>query len=331
MYVCAEPDTVLAVDLAEGSVQWSYSEFGGTPLGLAVDNGSVYVVMELTNPDRPSVYALSRTGEQQWTFRPSGNLYTTLTHPTLAGETLYFAGDRGYSFALDTTSGKQRWRRDGIGSQPGVFGVPAVDGGTVYIRPSGRLYALDADSGETLWGTDRIGVGTVPATGAVTGDKILFKDSPEDTYREAVFAYDISSSEGPTRAWVTGNEVDPYGDMAAPTVNGNRAYVPLESWGLQAVSLADGSPVWSEPHSLPDAARETLLTDVVATENAVYYGAAGVGLHAVDPDTGETKYRIDGGPSGDIIDNLWRIQTAYVVTNGRVYTAGEQLQSWYEP
>jgi len=332
LYVCAEPETVLAVNLADGSVQWTVSGFDHTPLGLAVDDTSVYVVTERQSPDTTSVYALSRAGESQWTFGTSKNRYSSLTLPALAEQTLFVSSTDGHHYALDTRNGDLDWEQTTRDVEYGAYGMPAVADGVVYVRPGATLAALEVGTGEPVWQTeDRVGAFTVPGPVSVADGQLLMRDGPRDSSgRDALFAYPQSSSETPERERITGPEVPLYEDITAPTVRNGQAYVTLESWGLQAIDLASGKPVWDTPHTL-DEASETFLTDVVAGEDAVYYGSTGDDLYAVDPTSGDTLYAIDGGTNTGIVGNLTRIQTGIVATGGHLYTAGEAIRAWREP
>jgi len=339
MYVCADPGVVVALSLSDGSVEWTYSDFAGTPLGLAVDNGRVYVSMERLTPDRPVLVALTQEGDHDWEFTTSKRLYVPITHPTAANGFVYFAGFRGTQspvFAVDGGSGDREWRQViKIGGQEGVYGVPAVTDEACYVRYTSRIFVFDAYDGPVEWGTtNRIGSSITASAPTATDDWVLFRDSPDDTTRTALFGYALDrpfEARTPEPDWTTDEEVKLYDHMSAPTVQNGCAYVPLESWGLHAINISDGSTAWGGPHQLPDSAPKTFLTDVIATERAIYYGATGGDLYAVDPANGETLFSIDGGVDAGLVGNQNRIQTAVVATNGRLYTAGSQVRAWREP
>jgi len=90
--------------------------------------------------------------------------------PTPDGETVLIAGDDGRIHAVRPT-GEHRWEREtGAGRSLGFHGTPAIADGTAYIGGyDGELYAVDIDSGSTIWHTrmrefgDAIAIGSSPA------------------------------------------------------------------------------------------------------------------------------------------------------------------------
>jgi len=90
--------------------------------------------------------------------------------PTPDGETVLIAGDDGRIHAVRPT-GEHRWEREtGAGRSLGFHGTPAIADDTAYIGGyDGELYAVDIDSGSTIWHTrmrefgDAIAIGSSPA------------------------------------------------------------------------------------------------------------------------------------------------------------------------
>ena len=96
----------------------------------------------------------------RWVFREAGSGYSS---PTIVGDTLYGQGaadDGDFGFALDTKTGKLKWRQP-LGPMfvqdrgNGPRGAVTVDGDTLYlIRGGGELVALAAVDGKPLWKKD---------------------------------------------------------------------------------------------------------------------------------------------------------------------------------
>ena len=62
---------------------------------------------------------------------------------------LFFGSDDGHVYAVDSASGRQRWKFRTGGP---VAASPALAGGRVFVGSyDGRFYALDARTGELLW------------------------------------------------------------------------------------------------------------------------------------------------------------------------------------
>lgn len=166
----------LALDAATGEIVWQYRAFGEKDdirSSPAVDSGRVYFGGE------SAVYALdSETGDEVWTRTLSTHSDSS---PAVADGVVYYGAPvRGGSgsetparvWALDASSGETLWTA-GVDDES-LRTSPAIADGTVYVAASstrvcygagggesecsgvtrGRLYALDATSGEELWTAD---------------------------------------------------------------------------------------------------------------------------------------------------------------------------------
>ena len=161
--------TFLALDAATGETRWRYDDFGrkdGIYSSPAVADGRVYFGAEGV------VHALdAEAGEVVWTR-------TVPTHadssPAIADGVVYHAGpaDAGPETpaavrAMDAATGETLWTAGADDMSPRTS--PAIADGTVYVaanvdaacpagddsgcygKSQGRLYALDAASGERRW------------------------------------------------------------------------------------------------------------------------------------------------------------------------------------
>ena len=102
-----------------------------------ISNGTVYMGGEST------VFAINAdTSETLWESQPTGPVHGTLA---VANDTLFVPLRNKEILALDAISGS---RRPFVGS-------PSVDKGIVYSSTQkGRLYALDAGTGNQIWTMD---------------------------------------------------------------------------------------------------------------------------------------------------------------------------------
>jgi outer membrane protein assembly factor BamB len=186
--------------------------------------------------------------------------------------------------------------------------TPALSGGRLYVpadavtpqsRSFHRLYSLDAATGDTDWWAPlRIDLVGTPA---VSGDRIVVsgKRSLEAGrvvcfragYGEEEWLYDVDARL-----------------TAAPTVHDGVVYVPDWSGTVHALSVADGSVLWSTRVEDTDDHGSMTFTEPVAVDgDAVYAGSnSGVtGAVALDADTGRELWRAPAEPvtGGPIVDD----------------------------
>jgi polyvinyl alcohol dehydrogenase (cytochrome) len=181
-------EAVVALDLDDGSVKWSYQphqpnrddlDFAGAP-NLFESSGRALV--GLGGKDG-TYYALDReTGELVWTTpvvepgltNPGSNFSTggfigptAVADATITGGTAI--GDAPFLHALDTATGAIRWQQEIAAA---TYGAPAVAGGVVVIGGTDfTLRALDLATGQVLW-SDEV-QGAVSGGPAIVGDDVF--------------------------------------------------------------------------------------------------------------------------------------------------------------
>lgn len=214
LYVSRSGGTLLAIDTADGAVRWTYSfEFDGfaPPPAPKVHQGTVYVVAE-----QGVLHAVdSGTGRKRWDFHAGPRLFTApeavagrvyvcgsaeshaldtetgrpvwssetpgANHPVLAGDALFHHDSTKALYALDSGTGKQRWRFP-LPSE--VRHAPTVADAVVYLTDDGgMLRAVDARTGKQLWSFS--GGETERSPAAVFGDIVFFSasDRSEKSYQ----------------------------------------------------------------------------------------------------------------------------------------------------
>jgi outer membrane protein assembly factor BamB len=149
LVVAFEPGEVIALEPAEGKLEWSThlpSTLQSSP--VAVDN-RVYL-----GSDDGTLWGLSLdNGKQQSVFRAEQSIKAS---PSLDDGKLFFGDYAGNMYALDESSGKLLWKTDTTttpaGGSGGFFSSPAIAGGRVYAgRDDGTIFAFDADTGKYSW------------------------------------------------------------------------------------------------------------------------------------------------------------------------------------
>ena len=152
---------VRAIELATGTVRWTFATEGRVRSSPAVDNGVVYV-----GSMDGSLYALAlNDGSLKWRFDTHGrgldsghfgyDRRTIQSSPAITGNLVVFGSRDGFLYAVDRSSGKQRWRFDHQISWVNVS--PAVHQGAIYCGTSdGRFFQrVDAATGKETW-RDRV-------------------------------------------------------------------------------------------------------------------------------------------------------------------------------
>jgi eukaryotic-like serine/threonine-protein kinase len=82
----------------------------------------------------------------KWKF-PTGD--RIVSSPVWENKVIYFGGDDGNIYAVDSDTGRQIWKRTTGGPAPCT---PAVANGIVYATSyDGKFYALDAKTGAIKW------------------------------------------------------------------------------------------------------------------------------------------------------------------------------------
>jgi outer membrane protein assembly factor BamB len=229
--------SVFALDQKTGRERWRFidsSRFGP----LAVGREMVYV------SSNRGLYALARSnGEKRWQAR-----FTPLPGepPVVSGDTVVFAGSDVTSgatgvFALDTTTGALRWRKDLDASLSVGLGTAAARD-TVYVTwweaptddsvgvPVLSAYSLSDGSERWVYRASVTQEELAAATGAtitapsIAGDQAVFGvavQAPRDTpATRASGIYAIDTNSGQLRWQVSGLET-----ASAPVVVADAAYV----------------------------------------------------------------------------------------------------------
>ncbi|MEV6795525.1 PQQ-binding-like beta-propeller repeat protein [Streptomyces sp. NPDC051320] len=144
---------LLALDPRTGAERWSYpvgdaAACGGVPVRVtSADDGCVYVAAgtRVLSVDRAS-------GRVRWHFEAPAVFLCAPAYapgPAVAGGGVYLADYLGTVYALDATTGKDRWR---IATEPRQSVHPVlVTQGNVHLGSGSALYTLDAVTGTPKW------------------------------------------------------------------------------------------------------------------------------------------------------------------------------------
>ncbi|WP_418957609.1 PQQ-binding-like beta-propeller repeat protein [Streptomyces tritici] len=156
-----------ALDARTGGERWSY------PIGDAASCGNVPVRVAPAEDGCVYVSAGTRVlsidisgGHVRWHFEAPAVFLSPpafVPGPAVTGGGVYLADYLGTVYALDATTGQDRWR---IATEQRQSGEPVlVDAGNVHVASGSALYTLDAVTGTPKW--------RFPAGGPITGSPVV--------------------------------------------------------------------------------------------------------------------------------------------------------------
>lgn len=149
--ICVAGDRLSAVvdDGTHGRLRWQIDRSSDLPALGVLETQALYVAFD--DPGAPGGHRLHAvdpdTGAVLWSGPPTARQpMARARHIYLAvGGTLASVEDRERFAAV-------RWERDVVGADGGELGAPVFWRGRVYVASDrGRVYALDPESGNTLW------------------------------------------------------------------------------------------------------------------------------------------------------------------------------------
>ncbi len=192
-----------------------------------------------------------------WAFKQAGAGYSG---PTIVGGTLYCQGaadGNDFVFALDTETGKLKWKQP-LGPQfvqdrgDGPRGSVTVDGGALYlIRGGGALHCLAAADGKARWQKSLksdLGGAIMSAwdwgyseSPLVDGDLVICTPGGA---QGTLAALNKKTGEVVWRStdW---KETGGYSSPIVAEVDGVRQYIQLTRGGVAGVAAKDGTLLWS--------------------------------------------------------------------------------------
>ena len=256
-----------------------------------------------------------RSGEDRWVLKTGGAIRA---RPVVLGQDVVVQSDDGAMYLADLKTGGQKWRA--VIGQP-VRRVPvgdpasrydnrasavAHDRGRLYVGThDGRILALDAETGTTLWEhkTDD----SVIATPVVASGRVFCGSMDGKIYA-------LNATNG-TRIWShdTGAAV-----TSAVALHKNLVPTGSRSYDFQARDAATGAPAWTRYFWFSWVESPATVHDGVA-----YVGSSDAAkVSAIDAASGETVW------TSDVRGSAW---SQPAVTATRVYEAVAGVTNYIAP
>ncbi|MBW1603976.1 PQQ-binding-like beta-propeller repeat protein [Streptomyces sp. JJ66] len=270
---------------------------------MAVADGGVHA------SDGPSLFALdARDGTERWKLAVDGWVYALR-----AADGVVLTATRGGAVQSWSASGGERlWELTGAQSDfETPDAAPVLHGGTVYLWADGRLYALDARSGDERW---TYPVGDASATGGVP---IRLLPAPDGVLYVCagtrILALDAATGTERWRFHGPDPFLSPPAFAPGAAVAGGGVYVADYRGVVYALDPATGHDRWR----IPTQARTT--TAPVAVADGLVHVPSGSALYTIDAVPGTGRWRFEA--QGDLVGTP-------VAVDGRVHF-GSTDQSLY--
>lgn len=221
-FVGVNGGTVYAVDLTDGSVTWTV-ELGrpvGTPLTVA--DGFVLVGLQLKDVGTlPTVVALdAASGEERWRIDDDSAAGIVATAAAGQGTAfVIFSGRQESSVdAIDLATGERLWRsRFPRFFDPTASTPPVVTDEALFVADfGGQLFALDPQTGSTLWDF-ALNEGVFQAAPVAVAEHVIV-----GTLQGRLVALDAADGD---LVWRSGGASDTAGPVRSIAVAGDRLVV----------------------------------------------------------------------------------------------------------
>ncbi|MFI0418909.1 PQQ-binding-like beta-propeller repeat protein [Spongiactinospora sp. 9N601] len=219
---------------------------------------------------RPGVRAPAAPRPRGWNLPADAVFYAD---PVVARGVVHATSDDGTVYALDATTGAERWRfRMGDGSAR--FQVPAD--GTMFAASDKRLVALDAATGRKRWSRE-MEVSTAPV---VSQGRLYIWTTFTDAPNAELVALDAATGR---RLWT----FRPPGDFAAPApvVAGAAVHVGDVNGMLYALDPRTGARRWRSP-----VGGRYDTVHLARTGDMVYAASESGDVRALDAASGKVRW-----------------------------------------
>lgn len=256
------------------------------------------------------MYALRASdGSTLWRFQTAGSVQSEPLYDD-ESDVLYFGSDDDGLYSVRASDGALRWRyRTGaeVQRRPVLATRSGGKRALVFCNAADSVFAVDADTGAPLWKrvrTPALGLEISGHAGvAVAGERVYAAFSTG-----LVVAYDLETGVDKwTPVDLSASVASAQDDQqrffdvdTTPVVHGDQVFVGSVSTGVYALDATGGGQLWRRPEATSvgwlafwsepahvDARKGT----EVAARDLVIAGSGTTGIWALDPRSGEVKWR----------------------------------------
>ncbi|GIK27504.1 MAG: serine/threonine-protein kinase [Chloroflexi bacterium] len=254
VYFGSEDHIFYALDIQNGRVVWTYQTKDRIRGAPRIAHNHVFF-----GGDDGRLYALAaNNGRFLWNYEAGAPIRS---RPFVTSDIIIFGADDGSIYGLEL-SGKRKWV---YRAKRSIISSPAVDqkNGICYIGSfDGYLYALDANSGFTLWRFRTNG--PVVSSPALTADSVYFGSADG-------IMYAVNVDSGKERwQYTSGKPI-----VGSPTVAGNMVYFGGTDNAFYCLDVKTGRMLWKYQ------TRGQITSTPVLGENLIVFGSMDNTIYAL--------------------------------------------------
>jgi eukaryotic-like serine/threonine-protein kinase len=225
VYIGAQDGNLYALNALTGNLRWQLNTWAvwGAP---AIAGNTLYV-----GSDKSVLYALNpSTGATKWSATLGDRVRCT---PSVKNGTVYVGADDYRVYAYDASTGVLKWKTAAFPNKGIVRSSPAVWNGMVFVdtgetSPMGsHVYALDADTGATVWSHTMADYAT---SSPAIANGVLYTGS----YDHQIYAFDATTGD---KLWTSGYDEMQGGIPGSVAVVNGTVYIGSKDDSVYAFGL----------------------------------------------------------------------------------------------
>ncbi|MDR1691638.1 MAG: PQQ-binding-like beta-propeller repeat protein [Rickettsiales bacterium] len=218
--------------------------------------------------------------------------------PVVYNDILYVLDGHAMISAINLSTNKRLWTHN-LCKEDGIFkasGIAVNDNGVFVALGNGKIFALNKDSGETIWETK---IDKNIRSAPVLDNKSLFIQ----TISNDMFTYNQKTGKKESSFNGIGQDLNsPF--ASSPAVKGEDVVIGMSSGNLYLMKKETGVIIWGAKNYAPDASRHALQEKQI-TASPVFDGN---NLYITSVGNMTAKYNVASGKQ------IWKNETASSIT-----------------